>query len=178
VETLYWCEGLDQWQPVTSLVALREKLDRSQRQACFAGVLRLAGPASPLDELITFAGKFAEEFPEFDDANNDSAYLQLLGGQSVAEAERTAQRLIQKKPEMLAYRTTAALAALRRQDSAGAAALYDGWTIDWSTAPERFKAVYVAAMRAAGRTAEADKVMEGIQTAALRSEERQLAGLP
>jgi hypothetical protein len=25
VETLYWCEGLDQWQPVTSLVALRKK---------------------------------------------------------------------------------------------------------------------------------------------------------
>jgi hypothetical protein len=28
VETLYWCEGLDQWQPVTSLVALRQKPKR------------------------------------------------------------------------------------------------------------------------------------------------------
>ena len=28
VETLYWCEGLDQWQPVTSLVALRKKPKR------------------------------------------------------------------------------------------------------------------------------------------------------
>jgi GYF domain 2 len=28
VETLYWCEGLDQWQPVTSLVTLRKKPKR------------------------------------------------------------------------------------------------------------------------------------------------------
>lgn len=27
-ETLYWCEGLDQWQPVTSLVPLRKKPKR------------------------------------------------------------------------------------------------------------------------------------------------------
>ncbi len=28
IETLYWCEGLDQWQPVTSLVAVRTKPKR------------------------------------------------------------------------------------------------------------------------------------------------------
>jgi GYF domain 2 len=39
VETLYWCEGLDQWQPVTSLVALRKKPNRWIKPAIAAAVL-------------------------------------------------------------------------------------------------------------------------------------------
>lgn len=39
VETLYWCEGLDQWQPVTSLVALRKKPKRWVKPAILAAVL-------------------------------------------------------------------------------------------------------------------------------------------
>ncbi|MGB8167251.1 MAG: DUF4339 domain-containing protein [Chthoniobacteraceae bacterium] len=46
VETLYWCEGLDQWQPVTSLVALRKKPKRWLKPAVVAAVLLiLAVPA-------------------------------------------------------------------------------------------------------------------------------------
>lgn len=46
VETLYWCEGLDQWQPVTSLVALRQKPKRWIKPAIAAAVLLvLAVPA-------------------------------------------------------------------------------------------------------------------------------------
>jgi hypothetical protein len=41
VETLYWCEGLDQWQPVTSLVALRKKPKRWVKPVVFL-VLALA----------------------------------------------------------------------------------------------------------------------------------------
>jgi hypothetical protein len=39
VETLYWCEGLDQWQPVTSLVALRTKPKRWVKPLIAAVVL-------------------------------------------------------------------------------------------------------------------------------------------
>ncbi len=38
-ETLYWCEGLDQWQPVTSLVALRKQRTNWAKRALMAGVL-------------------------------------------------------------------------------------------------------------------------------------------
>src|SRR5882757_9467062 len=41
VETLYWCEGLDQWQPVTTLVPLRKKPSRWVKP-----VVVLAVPAS------------------------------------------------------------------------------------------------------------------------------------
>jgi len=38
-ETLYWCEGLDQWQPVTSLVVLRKKRKAWVKWVVAAGVL-------------------------------------------------------------------------------------------------------------------------------------------
>jgi hypothetical protein len=39
VETLYWCEGLDQWQPVTTLVPLRKKPKRWVKPVIFVAVL-------------------------------------------------------------------------------------------------------------------------------------------
>ena len=42
VETLYWCEGLDQWQPVTSLVALRKKPKRWVKPLIAAAVVLAA----------------------------------------------------------------------------------------------------------------------------------------
>lgn len=53
VETLYWCEGLDQWQPVTSLVALRRKPKRWVKPAIAAAVLLvLAVPARIFGPVI------------------------------------------------------------------------------------------------------------------------------
>ncbi len=37
-ETLYWREGLDQWQPVTSLVRLRKKANPWGRRLVFMGI--------------------------------------------------------------------------------------------------------------------------------------------
>jgi GYF domain 2 len=53
VETLYWCEGLDQWQPVTSLVALRKKPKRWIKPVIAAAVLlTLAVPARIFGPVI------------------------------------------------------------------------------------------------------------------------------
>ncbi len=41
IETLYWCEGLDQWQPVTTLVPLRKKPKRWMKPAIAATVMLL-----------------------------------------------------------------------------------------------------------------------------------------
>jgi len=86
-------------------------------------------------------------------------------------------QLWRKKPDLLANRTLVALSAIRHQKAAEAAAPYDDWTTDWSKASEPAKAVYVAAMRMAGRTAEAHKVLAFVKMEVLRPEERQLAGL-
>lgn len=195
------------------------KLNHPRRLACYTGLLRTGAAAMKLEDLCQLMAAFARDFPEIDEVQNDNAYLQLLCGRDPVQAGKTADRLLKKNPELLAYRTTAALAALRRQqlslpvsgvghainwnmaqtimdDKVGqllprtvvplpepvrqkpATAVYDGWSIDWSTAQERYKAVYVAVMRAGGRTAEADEVAAKIQPQALRPEERKLAGLP
>jgi len=39
VETLYWREGLDQWQPVTSLVALRRKANPWRKTVFVLGIV-------------------------------------------------------------------------------------------------------------------------------------------
>lgn len=154
------------------------KLSRPQRLACYTGRLRTAAGALKLAELVSLVGAFAAEFPEIDEVQNDHAYLRLLAGTEFEKADGIAQKLLQKRPELLAYRTTAALAALRRQKVAEAVAIYDGRNIDWSTAQDRYKAVYAAVLRAAGRTMEAEKIAGKIKPDALRPEERRLAGLP
>lgn len=134
-----------------------EKLGRPRRLACYLGQLRCATGTKSLDEIALLTGRLAAEFPEMDEVQNDHAYLQLLAGQDIATATRTAARLSQQRPDMLAYRTTHALGLLR-QGKLAAAELYDGWAIDWTTAPARYRAVYVAVMRSAGRGEEARHV--------------------
>lgn len=180
---------LDRKDRAEDILPAADKLNRPRRLACYTGLLRTGGGAMTLEDLRGYLTAFAEEFPEIDEVQNDSAYLQLLAGKDLAQAGSTARRLVQKKPELLAYRTTAALAVLRQQEAAGggglerspapgaAAALYDGWTIDWSTAQDRYKAVYAAALRAAGRAQEAETIAAQIKPEGLRPEERKLAGL-
>ena len=79
---------------------------------------------------------------------------------------------------MLAYRTTLALALLKQGKMTEAAAIYKGWTIDWTNTQDRYKAIYAAVMRAAGREYEARQVASKIKVESLRPEERKLAGMP
>jgi hypothetical protein len=157
------------------VVPTEDKLDRPRRLACYIGLLRTGAKTMTLDDLGELMGSFAQEFPEMDEVQNDNAYLQLLAGRNLESAAKTARRLSEKKPELLAYRTTFALAALRRKEIKTAVAIYDGWKTDWGTAQDRYKVVYVAVMRAAGRPVEANIVASTINKEALRFEERQLA---
>lgn len=161
-----------------SAVPAAGRLGRPRRMACFTGVLRTGAGTMTLEELRAFVGAFAAEFPEIDEVQNDNAYLQLLSGVNLDRAAAMGERLLKKKPDLLAYRTTVALSLLRRQKAEAAAAVYDGWITDWNTAQDRYKAVYAAVMRAGGRSSEADRMIAKIKSDSLRPEERQLAGLP
>lgn len=161
-----------------SAVPAAGRLGRPRRMACFTGVLRTGAGTMTLEELRSFVGAFAAEFPEIDEVQNDNAYLQLLSGLNLDRAAAMGERLMKKKPDLLAYRTTVALSLLRRQKAAAAVAVYDGWRTDWSTAQDRYKAVYAAVMRAGGRASDADRMVAKIKSDSLRPEERQLAGLP
>ncbi len=153
------------------------KFGRLQRQACYLGALRTGAANLPLAELADFMKRFADEFPELDEVANDSAYLQLLLGRATPEVEATARRLATKRPELLAYRTTLALCHLVQGQPAAAGAVYDGWTIDWSTAPDRYKVVRLAVLRALGKTRETTELATRLNPQQLRAEELRLAGL-
>jgi hypothetical protein len=149
----------------------------TQRLQCYLGLLRSSADTLPLAELSALMDRFAGEFPDLDEAQNDAAYLRLLMGQGAAADEAATRQLLAKKPALLAYRTTAALASLRAQHFPEALALYDGWQIQWENAPERYRAVYAAVLEANGRADEAAKMRATIRSEALRAEERTLAAL-
>ena len=67
-----------------------------------------------------------------------------------------------------------ALARLRRGDTAGAIALYQGREIDWSVMPDSWKAVRVAVLLASGDRGTAQSLASTIDKSNLRPEERDL----
>jgi hypothetical protein len=150
---------------------------RMERLAGYAGYLRCASNTAELPELAKVVRSFAADFPEIDEVRNDALYLSLLEGfGSPTDWRAAAQALVQRHPQLLAYRSTLALACLRCGDATAAMSVYQNWSTDWSTAQGRYKAVYAAVLQAAGRPAEARRLLEGVQWQALRKEEVQLAG--
>lgn len=61
-ETLYWCEGLDQWQPVTTLVTLRKKRKRWVKPAIFVlSLLLLAVPVRIFGPIVVVGWEEANQ---------------------------------------------------------------------------------------------------------------------
>jgi len=150
---------------------------KQTRLTCHIGLMRTASASMQLGELEEFLAAFSDEFPTLPDVENDLTYVRLLKGTEMEKAQEAAGRLLRLRPDLLAYRTTAALAALKKGNPDAALQIYEGWQIDWATAPERFKMVYVAVLAATGRSEQATAVRATIRRELLRPEERDLAGL-
>ena len=150
---------------------------KQERLACHMGLIRSASTSMQLGELEEALAAFSREFPALPDVENDLTYVRLLKGSEMEKAQEAAGRLLRLRPDLLAYRTTGALAALKKGDADAALQIYAGWQIDWNTAPERFKAVYAAVLAAAGRSEQATAIRATIRSELLRPEERNLAGL-
>jgi hypothetical protein len=126
------------------------------------------------DQVKEFTGRFPSEF----DPQNDLAYLDLLLNENVTSSLGSAAQRVQRFPDLLAYRTTLALAHLRNGDAASARKVYGGIATDWSTAKPGWRAVYAAVLAASGEDALARTHAGEIQIGRLRTEERELiAGL-
>lgn len=105
---------------------------------------------------------------------NDAAYLDLLLGENLKTASATAELLVQEHPEVLAYRTTLALARLRGERVGEALKLYEGLEVPWEKAPARSRAIHAAVLVAAGTA----KVPALPDTLTLLPEERALLRHP
>ena len=153
-------------------------LSNEEKMACHSGLIRAASETAPAAEVLPLLEAMSADFPGMAEAANDTIYLRLLTGDFNDRMPDRLRPLLQKNPALLAYRTTLALYELRAGHAAAAAKLYDGWTIDWATAPDRFKAVRVAVLDASGRREDAQTLRAMIDPKKLRPEEAALLGPP
>ena len=150
-------------------------MSAEEKFACHSGIMRGISETAPAAQMLPLYEALIKDFPEMDEARNDTIYLRLItGGAPTEQMQKDVSDLLNRKPNMLAYRTTGALYELRRGNPTGAVKLYEGWKIDWSTAADRFKAVKVAALLADGHKSEAEELLATIDRKKLRPEEAAL----
>jgi len=122
-------------------------------------------------EIMETLKQMMADLPERPEPKNDWAYLNLLLNTNVDEASNKARSLVQAHPEMLSYRTTLALAYLRKNDVADAARVYEGLKVDWSTASSSAKLIYAAMLVANGKKDQAVAFVQTLNRSQLRPEE-------
>jgi hypothetical protein len=124
------------------------------------------------------AEKVAKLSPNDANAADQLAYLNLLLNREVASNFERAKTLAAQNPTRLAYRVTAALGYLRKQDPASAFAQFQPGAgapaIEWENTPANWRAVYAATLLANGKTPEADEILKNIPRDKLAPEEKAL----
>jgi hypothetical protein len=142
--------------------------------AGFLGLVRLTELSGDTRTLRDQVKEFAERFPNEFEPQNDLAYLDLLLNENVAAALELAGKFVKRFPDLLAYRTTLALANLRNADAVAARAVFAGIDTDWSAAKPGWYAVYAAVLAASGEHALANANARKINVSRLKPEERAL----
>ena len=153
-------------------------LSNEEKLACHSGLIRATSETAPAAEVLPLLEAMSADFPGMSEATNDAIYLRLLTGDHNQQMPERLAPLLQKNPALLAFRTTMALYELRAGQPNAAAKLYEGWQIDWATAPDRFKAVRVAILNATGHADDAQALRASIDPKKLRPEEAALLSPP
>ena len=128
----------------------------------------------PTIDLVKVYEEFSGAYPGIGEVRLDLAYLQLLTKTNAQEAAAVALEMHRKEPMSLATLSAAALGCLSNGFPEQGATLYEGKTVDWQNAPNPWKAVRVAVLRATGKAAEASPLAATIDLDQLRPEEREL----
>ena len=137
----------------------------------YTALLHVEAQHGTNDEILETLKQMEIDLPMQPEPKNDWAYLNLLLNTHVDEAWETAQSLVQANPQILAYRSTLALGYLRKNDPIGAAKVYEGLQIDWSTAPPSGKLIYALMLGANGKKDQAKAFVRVLDRSQLRTEE-------
>ncbi|MBM3879271.1 MAG: hypothetical protein FJ387_06065 [Verrucomicrobia bacterium] len=143
-------------------------------RTAYEALIRLSELDGDTQTLCGLMKDLCRLYPHDPEPRNDLAYLNLLLNQDLASARETGLNLLKEHPEFLAYRTTLALAHLRANDPAAAAALYEGLNADWPALLPGWQAVRVAVLGASGKTQLARVAAKLIPLQRLKPEEREL----
>jgi len=140
----------------------------------YLGLIRVAEKRADTRQLRDIMAELSRQLPQDPAPKNDLAYLNLLFNEKVDDSLQVAQELVANLPDRAAYRTTLALAYLRKKQPTEALAAYDQAEINWSTALPGWKAVRAAVLAANGRDAEARSLALSINWDRLKPQERDL----
>jgi hypothetical protein len=152
-ETLAYVAGYEEQIGVYDRAArtYREMADRKESKVQgLIGLIRCQPRNESAKKLIPLYEELLQVSPDYADAQGDLAYLKLLTGEDMLNASKTAERLLSANPRSLARISTAALARLKNGDTKGALFLYQGKAIDWNTASDPWKAIYLEVLKANG----------------------------
>jgi tetratricopeptide (TPR) repeat protein len=144
--------------------------DKYRRQA-YVALIRITERKSNTTELRRIMQDLIRYYPTDPAPRNDLAYVELLLGVNVEGARREAEKLVAQHPDLLAYRTTLALAHFRRNDPSAARDAYRNSTLVWEQALPGWQAVYVAVTGKLGDTNLAKKLAATVPLNRLKPEE-------
>lgn len=140
----------------------------------YFGLIRIAEKNSATSELRDIMGELVRQLPKDPAPKNDFAYLNLLMNDRLDDSLQAGIELSNTFPDRAAYRTTVALAYLRKKQAKEALGAYEGLEINWSTALPGWQAVRAATLAANEQNDAARKLAEEINWDRLKPEERDL----
>jgi len=140
----------------------------------YAGLIRIAENNGGTRTLREIMRDLSARRPDDAAPLNDFAYLNLLLNERLDSSKATAQKLYEEKPNVLAFRTTLALAHLRLNEIPEARSMYDGMDLDWSQIKPGWQAVHAAVVAATGQTNLARTLVRQIPAERLKPEEKLL----
>ena len=144
----------------------------TQAEEGYTDLVQLISQHGSATDLLETLRQMTTALPKKPEAKNDWAYLSLLLNLNLVKAAQAAHDLVNDHPEMLAYRSTLALAYLRQSDFSGAAKVYQGQQIDWQSAPSSWKMIYAVVLTASGDPTSARSMAHTIELAQLKPVER------
>lgn len=140
----------------------------------YLGLIRVAEKRADVRQLRDVIGELARQLPEDPAPKNDLAYLNLLFNERVDDSLKISRELVAAAPNRAAYRTTLALAYLRKNQPDLALTAYGEERLDWSSALPGWQAVRAAVLAANGRDEEARRLAASVNWDRLKPQERDL----
>lgn len=176
-ETLAYVAGYEEQIGETARAArtYREIANRKEtRVPGLIGLIRCQPRSASASTLIPLYEELLAAQPGNPDAACDLAYLKLLTGKDTAESAAVAEKLLTQQHDSLPRISTAALGRLRSGDAKGALEIYSDKVIDWNVAPEPWKVVRCAVLKANGQGEQAATLAASVSPQLLRPEEKEL----
>ena len=180
-ETLAYIAGYEEQIGETARAARTYRELANRRNTKVQGLVGLIGcqpRSASAVSLIPLYEELLAAQPGNPEANCDLTYLRLLTKRDTAESAAFAGKLLIEQPDSLPRISIVALGRLRSGDSKGALEIYHDKVIDWNAAPEPWKVVRCAVLKANGQGEQASLLSGSINPSLLRPEEKELLSKP